>query len=159
MTSSRPSSTSFWAAYLNYTSYGTDKVWRTVGGGIGVLYGPNSNSCATRVSYGLNYGGSPIQPFAGASINLSEHIYEGKAGDSKRYIVSAQQMRSYLRNVWGEPDHKPSTTQELQSIIASLQPGQCAIFATMGHAGALKQGYTDPYVTGYLPVDVWILPP
>lgn len=156
--SSRPTSALFWASYLNYGTNDTHKVWRTIGGGIGKLYGPDSNSCAARVSYGLNYGGAPIRSFTGASMNLAEHVYEGKAGDSLRYIVSAEQMKSYLRLAWGPPEHAPATAAELDSVVKGLQPGQCAIFAAKGHTGVLRQGYSDPYVGGYLPVAVWVLP-
>lgn len=157
MTARRPSSTAFWAAYLRYGVYDTSKVWSTIGGGIGKKYGPAENSCAARVSYGLNYGGAPISVFAAASMNYADHIYEGKAGDNMRYIVSAEQMKKYLNHAWGAPEYEPKSVAELDKILRDHDPNTCAIFATKGHTGALKAGYQDPYVTGYLPVQVWIL--
>lgn len=162
---SRPSSTNFWGAYLNYDKVSQPAVWNTIGGSIGEMHGPpNNNSCAARVSYGLNYGGALVQQFPAASVNLPDHTYMGKAGDGRRYVVSAMQMAAYLRHVWGAPDRQVTTAQQLQQTIDNLANGQCAIFATpnppggRGHAGVLKKGYTDPHVAGELPVDVWILP-
>jgi hypothetical protein len=31
-------------------------------------------------------------------MNYADHIYEGKAGDSMRYIVSAEQTRKHLNH-------------------------------------------------------------
>src|SRR5437763_273920 len=101
MPGTRPSSAAFWNAYLNYVAIPASlnsKVWDTIGGSIGESYGPAAeNSCAARVSYGLDYSGSPIGQFAAASVNLKDHSYKGKAGDGLRYIVSAMQMAAYLR--------------------------------------------------------------
>lgn len=162
VSSSRPNSALFWAAYLNYDNYTQEAVWYKIGGSIGKSYGPNSNSCAARVSWGLNYGGAPIEPFSAASVNLPDHSYNGVAGDGKRYVVSAMQMAAYLTAKWGARDHHVTSAAQMTQIIASLGT-KCAVFATPsppgghGHAGSLKQGYTDPFVLGELPVDVWIL--
>lgn len=162
--STRPSSTTFWASYLCYCDsgetncYTTDKVWRVIGGAIGGSYGPGTNSCAARVSRGLNYGGAPIRRFAAASVNLPEHVYEGRAGDGLRYIVSAEQMTAYLKLVWGNPNDTLSNDAQLGKFVFGLKSGQCAIFATAGHTGVLRPGYSDPYVRGYLPVKAWVLP-
>jgi hypothetical protein len=160
---SRPMSSNFWSAYLNYDSYTQDQVWDKIGGSIGELYGPaNENSCAARVSYGLNYGGAPLGPFDQASVNLPDHVYNGKAGDGKRYIVSAKKMAEYLKAQWGNPDFNVRTATELVQVIGNLG-SKCAIFATpnppggRGHSGALKVGYSDPYINSELPVDVWVL--
>lgn len=166
MRGTRPSSAAFWDAYLDYDEFTlSSTVWDTIGGSIGEQYGPpDENSCAARVSYGLDYGGSPIQQFSAASVNLRDHSYKGKFGDGWRYIVSAMRMAEYLRTVWGAPDHSVATQTELSGVISSLNSGQCAIFATPnppqghGHSGVLKGGYADPYVATELPVDVWTLP-
>ena len=92
-------------------------------------------------------------------------------GDDYRYIVSAAKLCAHLRNAkppanpWGAPDHPGvATVQQLDSIVANLQPGPCAVFATpnppggQGHSGVLKNGYQDPWVNVFLPVDVWLLP-
>jgi len=165
---SRPNSAPFWNAYLNYTHIPANqnsKVWDTIGGSIGESYGPVAeNSCAARVSYGLDYGNSPIVQFPAASVNLPDHVYMGKKGDGMRYIVSAMQMAAYLKMVWGNPDRSLRTAKDVGDLIRGLKNGQCAIFATSlppgghGHSGVLKAGYTDPFVETELPVDAWILP-
>jgi RHS repeat-associated protein len=162
----RPSSKDFWAAYPNYDLYKQQDVWKKVGGNIGASYGPatpdmpdGQNSCATRMSYGLNYGGAPIPAGTrGASRNFPDKSYAGKKGDDKRYIVSAANMNAYLTKIWGAPDNAPKTEAELSAIIKALKDGQCAIFACKDHTGVLKGGYQDPYVFGELPINVWILP-
>ncbi len=163
-TSDRPDSTKFWDAYLNYDKYTTQSaVWKVIGGSIGESYGPDDNSCAARVSYGLNYGGAPVKEFSAASVNLKDHKYEGKAGDGKRYVVSAKQMAAYLQKNWGDPDHKLKKREEIAKLVKELG-SKCAIFATPdppqghGHAGVLKDGYSDPYIETELPVHVWVLP-
>jgi Type VI secretion system (T6SS), amidase effector protein 4 len=161
----RPTSAAFWNAYLNYDKYTQKAVWKTIGGNIGEVHGPkDDNSCAARVSYGLNYGGAAVQPFDdAASMNFADHKYEGKAGDGKRYIVSAMQMAAYLQQVWGNPDHKLTKRDEIAKLVNELG-SKCAIFATPnppqghGHSGVLKAGYSDPYVDTELPVNVWVLP-
>ncbi len=166
----RPSSKKFWAAYtkVNYVTISdTDhhKVWELVGGGIGKTYGPtDQNTCATRMSYGLNYGGAEIPAGSpGASINYDNYVYAGKKGDNKRYIVSAASMQDYMQKAWGNPDYpQVGAVPVLNTIVSGLQADQVAVFATKGergrgHAGALKKGYQDPYVQGELPVDVWKL--
>jgi hypothetical protein len=166
MCAARPSSSKFWKAYLNYDSYKTSSAaWDQIGGAIGKSYGPDGNSCASRVSYGLNYSGALVQQFnSSASVNLKAHSYNGKAGDGLRYITSAMQLAGYLKKNWGAPNHAVKKADQLAKVIDSLANDQCAVFATpnppggRGHAGVLKKGYTDPYVLSYLPVDVWILP-
>ncbi len=167
----RPYSQDFWTAYLNYDAYTQPNVWYTVGGGLGQSFGPTKdnpngqNSCATRVSRGLNYGGAPIPsgtPEAWGR-NFSDKKFNGVKGDDKYYITSAGSMQKYLNRVWGQPDIKIKTVDELKAYVASLGDNQCAIFATkgprgQGHTGVLKIGYQDWYVEGELPVDVWLLP-
>ncbi len=159
----KPASASFWSAYLNYVDYDASSAWTKIGGNIGKAYGPNGNSCAARVSWGLNYSGAEVEAHAAASRNFSDQRYNGVAGDDKRYIVSAMQMAAYLKEKWGAADHQVSTQEELDEVLSSLG-AKCAVFATPkppggnGHAGVLKSGYKDPHVENYLPVDVWILP-
>lgn len=51
-----PFAEGFWDNYLNYNLYGPADVWNKIGGNLIKTYGPYSNCCAARVSYGLNYG-------------------------------------------------------------------------------------------------------
>ena len=151
----RPSSVKFWAAYLNYDSNTTSaSVWNKIGGNIGKAYGPtHENSCAARVSYGLNYSEAEIEVFSAASFNFKDQEYNGKKGDEKRYIVSAEQLEKYLTTKWGARDHEVKTQEELKKVVDNLG-SKSAIFATKGHSGVLKKGYTDPYVNSFLPVKV-----
>lgn len=168
-----PSSDAIWTAYsnVNYVMIPPDKngqVWALIGGNIGATFGPqNANTCATRLSYGLNYGGAPIPNSAqggfGASKNFTTEQYNGVPGDGKNYIVSAANMQKYLKSTWGNPNQTLQTEDDLKSLTANLSPGQSAVFATggpagQGHAGMIKAGYQDPYIVSELPVDVWILP-
>jgi hypothetical protein len=161
------SSKTFWAAYhqVDYDTFPPNKfgeVWKKVGGNVGDNFHNQPDTCATRVSWGLNYGGSPIpKGTPGAWRNYKNKSYAGKKGDDNYYIVNAGQMNAYLTSKWGTPDYpQVGTVPQLTSIITGLQQGQCAIFATRlspGHSGVLKKGYQDPYVEGELPLDVWLL--
>lgn len=167
----RPGSEKFWPAYLNYEAYKEQQdVWKHIGGGTAKRYGTPSrewpegqNSCAARVSYGLNYGGQPIpRGTPGADRNWSDQVYAGKKGDDKNYIINVGKLNEYLRQKWGPPDHTPTTVGQLNSVKNSLMGQQTAIFATKqspGHSGALKTGYNDPYVEHFLPLDIWKLSP
>jgi hypothetical protein len=155
----RPPCASFWPAYPNYDDYAQPDVWKKIGGNVGAKYGPDSNSCAARLSCGLNDGGDPIpRGTPAASRNFPDKKYENKPGDNKYYIVSARAMKEHLTKSWGRPDRVAKTAEDLKDIVKNLKPGECAVFATTGHVGVLKDGYQDPHVGGMLPVDVWILP-
>jgi hypothetical protein len=65
----------------------------------------NNNTCATRISYALNYSNSPIP----------KKPYTFTGSDNKEYIVGAQTMLTYLKNSYGID---PSNTIHLVS-----QPG------------------------------------
>src|SRR5208283_1763971 len=87
------------------------EVWKIVGGPVGA-YGedPVKNSCATRVSYGLNYGGNAIPDAvrkkyktAFYNDNTGKDKF-GKKGDCKDYITGAWDMHDYLKDTWGNPD-------------------------------------------------------
>jgi hypothetical protein len=144
-----------------------NKVWELIGGNIGATKGPqNANTCATRLSYGLNYGGSSIPNSAqngfGASKNFTTQQYKGTYGDGNNYIVSAANMQAYLTATWGNPNQSIQTQADFTNVVNQLAAGQCAVFATggatgQGHAGMIKSGYQDPYILAELPVDVWIL--
>lgn len=160
----RPSSASFLNAYqkIDYINATTAQAWATVGGNVGKSF-DDGNSCATRLSYGLNYGTAPIDtPHNGswAYKNDSRTKFKGKAGDEKIYIIRAAKMRDYLRQKFGAPDATLKTGAEAEKFQKSLAPGQAAIFAGKGHAGVIVDGYKDPYVftdPNVLPVDAWKL--
>ena len=60
----RPTSGAFFAEYLK-VAYGVleqEQVWKFIGGNVGSGFGDkDNNTCATRVSYALNYGGDPVK--------------------------------------------------------------------------------------------------
>jgi len=86
----RPSSQSFWSNYPNYASHQTNDVWNAIGGSIGSDY-QGENSCAARVSYGLNKSGASIPS------NRKYQTNKNSGGTDGRYIISAAKMREYLK--------------------------------------------------------------
>ncbi len=145
----RPNSGTFWPAYPDYGTPASD-VWSSIGGWLNRTYGPGSNSCAARVSKGLNDGGEPITPTRGVATNRND--------DGQRYIISASQLRTYLNRNWGRPDRTINTPAELDALRRSLRPGQAAVGCSAGHAGVIRGGYTDDPYLPYGETDVWILP-
>ena len=163
---SRPSTAAFWQAYqqIGYNKWtGEDKtheVWKFIGGKVGQLF-DGQNTCAARVSYGLDYGGAPITPFSANSFfNASSASFEGKAGDDKAYIVGAPAMETHLTKLMGTPDATLTTGKESKDLEDSLPTGLGALFAGDHHSGLIMKGYSDPYVTtsGVLPVSAWKIP-
>lgn len=165
-TRARPSSATFWANYPDY-SISQQDVWRIfIAGNLGRWgdtptrdHPTGQNTCATRVSHGLNYSGAAIPPTAPErwGRNFKREWYQGRSGDDKYYITSAEAMKRYLTRVWGSPNRTLRTAAEAASYTATLQTGQCAIFATAGHTGVLRKGYHDPHVDDFVPVEVWVL--
>ncbi|KZN33584.1 T6SS effector amidase Tae4 family protein [Pseudoalteromonas luteoviolacea] len=152
-TAKRPNSEDFWEEYLNYDEYDTASVWETVGGSLGKGYGPYSNSCATRVSHGINYSGEPIPRGApGANLN-----YGGDNG-GLRYILSARQLKVHLTNIWGAPDISNVSFSQLSALQTSLAPNQVAIGVSTSHATVITRTYTDQYVGAAAGGSVWVLP-
>lgn len=105
------------------------------------------NTCAARLSVAL--------------IDAGHGIPSGGYLDSKgrRWMASARSTRKALAQMWGSPDETLTTSEQVDDTVKDLASGQVAVFAGQGHVGILKPGYSDPYVHGYVPVDVWILDP
>jgi len=133
-----------------------------MGGGIAYLY-HNENSCATRVSWGLNHSGTSYwipRDAPDANKNRVEYTYNGKPGDNRYYIIKARKMQEYLAKTWGAPDVTLQSVGALNNFVASRLKGeQCAVFATSGHSGVLRSDYRDHHVKGSLPLNVWLLNP
>lgn len=150
-----PSATAFMSNYPDYNSYTGSGVWSLIGGSLDAKYGADSprgvqNSCAARVSYGLNEGGKPIPAGApGANRNWG--------GDNNRYIISADQMNKYLNGAYGAPSQTLTTAEQLTQLRRGLGEGGAAIVSSGGHAAVVTSDYADPYVSEYLG-DVWVLP-
>jgi hypothetical protein len=163
----RMSTGAFWGAYQNigYNVWqgeeNVDEVWKFVGGNVGKSF-QGQNTCATRVSYGLNYGGAPIVHYNGrTSFHNDPGTTFGKAGDGKNYIVGAPAMDDYLTAQWGAPDARLTTGAEATAFANTLGAKQGAVFAGAHHSGLIMAGYRDPYVftdPGVLPVHAWKLP-
>jgi hypothetical protein len=164
----RPSSDSFFTAYaqIGYNRWQGEEhrhdVWKFVGGAIGKSF-DGENTCATRVSYGLNYGGYPIKGFDQKSSfrNWSSTVFEGKAGDDLNYIVGAPQVGDYFAKNYGAADAALTSGDDAEAFQKTLTTGQCAVFAGPHHSGVIKDtDYRDPYVftdPGVLPVKAWKL--
>ena len=158
----RPKSSDFWTAYhvVDYDAMKQDDVWAFVGGSVGAYF-DGGNTCATRISYGLNEGGwtIPTHDNSGSYHNDPKHRFNGKAGDNKKYIVRASSLQKWLTKLMGKPDATLKKAGEADVFESTLSPGQIAVFAGVHHAGVIKAGYKDPYVNGQgvLPVDVWKL--
>jgi RHS repeat-associated protein len=172
------SSKQFWSAYeqVNYKTFPPTNslgFWKFLGGGLGKWGGtpPDDpqNSCATRLSWGLNHSNNKIPSEATESwwFNDSHVSYAGKIGDDYYYIVAARKMNQYLYDTYGPPVFQPKTAADVDKIESLLNEEQVAVFATSkpgeGHAGALKNGYKDPYVRKPYELDkgiqVWFLSP
>ncbi|HEV2962022.1 MAG TPA: T6SS effector amidase Tae4 family protein [Candidatus Angelobacter sp.] len=164
----RPASGSIWKSYSQvsydvwYGRGNVHEVWKFIGGSVGKLF-DGQDTCAARVSWALNGGGSPI-PYK-QSIpsfhNWSNTTFEGKAGDDNNYIVGAPAMQTYLATLFGAPDAQMQNPGDASDFEKTLAADQCALFAGADHSGLIKdKGYSDPYVNtdrGVLPVDAWKL--
>lgn len=152
----RPSSQSFWSNYPNYESHRANDVWDAIDGAIGSDY-QGQNSWAARVSYGLNQSGASIPS------NRKYQTNKNSGGTDRRYIISAEKMRGYLKKTWGHNPKdtiKPGKDNDLAELRNKLQPGQVAIVASDSHVAVVSDsnsGYSDPYASTY-GGDYWILP-
>lgn len=143
----RPNSEDFWNAYLNY-GHKAPAVWKIIGGDLEKRFGPKSNSCAARISYGLNYGGQPI-----------DKGWVNKNGDNLSYIVNTGVLMRYLNRKWGKPNYSNVTGAQMRSVRQGLATNQVAVAVNIGHATVLRKGY-DKDTTPSLAIggDLWILP-
>lgn len=145
-----PDAESFFDAYPNYNDFEGADVWELVDGWLNDVYGPDSpdgaqNSCATRVSYGLNGSGAPIGP--GDATNLN---------DGDRYIISARELNKYLRATYGPPSQSLAGNG-VRALQGSLGEGGGAIVSSTGHVGVVTGTYNDNYVRSF-GGDVWVMP-
>jgi RHS repeat-associated protein len=148
-----PGSGDLWKNYPNYNAYTGADAWRLIGGNLNKAYGEKSpggtqNSCAARLSYALNRSGAPI-PKGAPGANRND--------DGQRYIISARELNSHLKNAFGPASETLSSPSALQDLRSRLADGQVAILSSQGHAAVVSRNYADPYASSYLG-DVWILP-
>ena len=169
----RPQASGFRDAYskISYDVWSgqanVNKVWDFIGGRLR-LFKPG-NTCAARISYALNYGGAPITETDSGSIypNHANVAWPDKTsrrkerGDGRKYIVSASYLTKYLTKKWGPADARLKTNADARAFRATLDSDEVAVFAGVHHAGAITEGYSDPYVysdPGVMPVSAWKLP-
>jgi len=160
----RPLGSSIWSSYsqVGYNVWSGEEmknnVWGHIGGSVGKRF-EGGNTCAARVSWALNYGGSPIS--GRGTTNDPQATYNGKKGDGKSYIVWVPSLVSYLTSQWGHPDAELSSNAAAIAFEATLKPDEVAVFAGPHHSGLIMKGYSDAYVKGdpgVMPVSVWKLP-
>jgi hypothetical protein len=150
-----PNASTFMSNYPDYNNYTGSGVWSLIGGSLQANYGADSpggvqNSCAARVSYGLNASGKPI-PAGTPGANRNWGV------DNNRYIISAQQMNNYLSGAYGPPSQTLTSAAQLTTLRQGLGAGGAAIISSDGHAAVVTSDYADPYVSAYLG-NVWVLP-
>jgi hypothetical protein len=155
----RPKSADFWPCYAEVAQpLPRKEVWKLIGGFVGRKF-QDGDSCAARVSWGLNGAGMkiPLLKTPPSFYNSPKETFNNKPGDGNNYIVGAPAMVTYLTGRWGTPVPLQNAA-DLAHMENSLAPGQCSVFAGKEHTGVIKKGYVDSVVADHLPVDAWALP-
>ena len=150
----RPNPRDFWSEYPDYQHYPTPASAYFLAGGWLYQQHINQNpsydeSCALRVSVGLNESGNPVPHIPKVS-----NLVLGK-----RYILGASQIKDYFKSIWGDPDYTLFQDLSHDELRAILCPNQLAVGASNGHAGVVAaegQGYEDGNMK-VTSADVWIL--
>lgn len=92
----KPTWSKFWA---EYPDYGTDPdsavVKKDIGGSVDADW--IKNTCAIRMSRGLNYSGVLVPAKFGGLLTVT-------GGDAKHYALRVAEMRKWLPHVLGKPD-------------------------------------------------------
>lgn len=91
----KPTWSKFWEEYPDYWNYPKpEDVKKLIGGEVAEDW--ITNTCAIRMSRGLNYSGVPVPAkFAG--------LVTVKGSDGKRYGIRVREMRKWLPTVLGQP--------------------------------------------------------
>jgi hypothetical protein len=116
----KPTWSKFWAEYPDYGTYpDSAAVKKDIGGSVDADY--ITNTCAVRLSRGLNYSGVPLPANLAGLLTV-------KGGDGKHYALRVAEMRKWLPQVLGNPDidrtktkgeaFDKSTLAALKGIIA-----------------------------------------
>jgi len=173
-----PSWSNFTAAFPLNTNPLYDspyKMYNSVGGQAGAMYaGPNTNTCALRMSRGLNYSGITIP-------NIPGKTYKG--ADNKYYFLSAIEINKWMRKTFGTNDGDPTTPLNTNHYhytgaqagphgvnLPTLLNGKKGIYSLVssdyrwatGHADLLNSDGTCGnechfYDAPILYIDVWVL--
>lgn len=92
----KPTWTKFWAEYPDYTNFpDSDAVKKSVGGEVDAAW--VVNTCAVRMSRGLNESGVPVPAKFAGLLTL-------KGGDGKRYALRVAEVRKWLPSALGAAD-------------------------------------------------------
>jgi len=164
--STRPCSSDFAAAYeaWNYTNHTfSSSVWNQLGDPLRSLaVSEGWNSCATRISCGLNASGYAIPSSSRHQTNI-----QGGTGSNAgaRVIPSAYNLHGYLTTHWGDADYQVTGHAD---ALRHLQPGQVGIYIRFtlvqtpngpeyqGHAGLISASNNDGWSNGN--GSFWVLP-
>jgi hypothetical protein len=101
----KPVLSKIWAAFPDHEAYPTLRDLYTHIGGNAARniqtpgFGPNGNTCASRLSMAFNGGGAPITQVIAQSVG-AETL---GAGDGSRIIFRVTEFRKYLIRVLGKP--------------------------------------------------------
>ena len=159
----KPCAADFQEHYLDYIQFPTySDAWTAVGGRLGDFYG-EENSCAARASCGFNGAGAVILPSRAANVNLSG------PNQGVRFIISARELRRYMRNEFGRPAGTfdatllgPSTVNgtDFEATAQNLRarflgPGEGAIIAADNHIAFISNISGDEYADNVLPAAVF----
>ena len=146
----RPTWSKFWAEYPDYGTYpNSAEVLKDIGGALDPKW--IKNSCAVRLSRGLNYSGVPVPAnFAG--------LMTVKGGDGNRYAIQVAGMRKWLPEVLGPPDfdQKKKQGDSFSKLAISLLKGIIAFDISFNDAtGHLDAWDGASFSSEYKSADYW----
>lgn len=101
----KPSLSAIWTAFPDHGAYPTLKDLYTMLGGVAAQnidapgFGPNGNTCASRLSVAFNGGGSPINRAIANNVGAATIGTASRA----RIIYRVRDFRNYLIGVLGRP--------------------------------------------------------
>jgi len=92
----KPHWSDFWIEYPDYGTWpDSAALKRDIGGSVDAAW--ITNTCAVRLSRGLNYSGVPLPAHAAGLLTV-------KGGDDKYYALRVAEMRRWLVQAIGNPD-------------------------------------------------------
>jgi hypothetical protein len=117
---SLPAYNVLWLAYPDYVYYpDPQNVKDLIGGDVNAAW--ITNTCAIRMSRGLNEVGIPVPSHFKGMVTV-------KGGDGKRYAIRVREMRRWLEDTLGAPDFDVSKTAGA-SFDKSTAAGMSGIMA------------------------------
>lgn len=112
----KPTWSKFWSEYPDYGTYPDSAVVKQdIGGTVNEDW--ITNTCAIRMSRGLNYSGAPIPAAFKGLVTI-------RGADGKHYAIRVREMRTWLPHAFGKADFdqtkKPGTAFD-KSALASFK--------------------------------------